>query len=76
MITFLQINLGSGRAAQNFALQTAAELGADFIIASEYYKFGHAHQGWYQNRLQRAAIVPVTNTPVDDVGGASNDGYV
>lgn len=76
MIMFLQINLGGGRAAQNLAFQTAAELGADFIIASEYYKFGSAHQSWYQDRSQRAAIVPVTNTPMDDVGGALNDGYV
>lgn len=43
MISFVQINVGGGSAAQNLALQTAAEQGADVVILSEYYKYGYAH---------------------------------
>lgn len=76
MISFVQINVGGGRAAQDLALQTAAEQGADFLILSEYYKYDFAHLDWYCDRSGRAAIAPLTNGPMDDVGGATEDGFV
>lgn len=76
MISFVQINVGGGRAAQNLALQIAAEQGADFLILSEYYKYSFAHLDWYCDRSGRVAIAPLTNAPMDDVGGATEDGFV
>lgn len=61
---------------QNLALQTATELGVDFIIANEFYKYGNAYLGWYCNQSNRTAIAPVANISVDNVGGASDNGFV
>lgn len=76
MISFVQINVGGDSAAQNLALQTAAEQSPHFVILSEYYKYGYAHLDWYCDRSGRAAIAPLTNVPMDDVSGATKDGFV
>lgn len=70
-----QINVGGGREAQALALQTAAEQGADYILISEYYKYGTQHRDWHCDRSSRCAIVPLSNIPEDEVG-TGEDGFV
>lgn len=72
MLKFIQINVGGGKEAQALALQTAAEQSADFILFSEFYKYGKANQNWYCDGLNRTAIVLLSNLPVDDVGTGSD----
>lgn len=76
MIRLLQINVGGGRVAQSVALQTAAEQGVDLALISEFYKYGHARKNWHCDQPNRAAIVPVSNIHVDEIGGSHNDGFV
>lgn len=57
------------------ALQTAAEQGADYILISEYYKYGTQHRDWHCDRSSRCAIVPLSNIPEDEVG-TGEDGFV
>lgn len=76
MLKFIQINLGSGRGAQNLALQTAAERKADILIISEFYKYERAHERWQCDSSMRAAIAPITNILIDSVGRSDNNGFV
>lgn len=57
MIRILQINLGGGSSAQNLALQTAAELNADIILASEFYKYGRIPDNWYCDPTNKASVM-------------------
>lgn len=75
MISVLQINVGGGSAAQGLALQTAAELGSDYILLREYYKFGKVHEAWLCDSAQKAAIAPMINIPMDQTCGGTNDGF-
>lgn len=76
MVSFLQINLGGGSAAQSLMLQTAAENNIDVVIASEFYKHGRVHEQWHRDTSDRAAVAVLTaNIPVDDLG-AGNNGFV
>lgn len=75
MIRLLQVNLGGGSAAQDLALQTAAELSAEILLVSEFYKFGKVHEQWYCDTSNRAAIAVLSSTPVGDFD-VGNDGFV
>lgn len=56
MLTFLQINVVVGRAAQDLMMQTAEEVGADIILVSEPNRSGEGADGWYPDSSGRAAI--------------------
>lgn len=56
--TFLQVNLGRGRIAQNLCLQTAAEHRADILLLSEQCGSVDTAE-WYEDASGRAAIMVV-----------------
>lgn len=76
MINVLQINVGGGKEAQGVTLQTATQQGADFVIFSEFYKYGQAHNNWFYDQASRAAIAFISNLPIDDTGGSGSSGFV
>ena len=55
-VKFLQLNLGRGKEAQNFLMQTAREKRADVLLISELHKWSE-NSAWYQDSSRRAAIL-------------------
>lgn len=76
MMRILQINVSGGIVAQSLALRTAAEQSVDLLIMSDFYKYGNAYRDWHCDRSNRAAIVPLSNLPIDEIGGSGYDGFV
>lgn len=68
MISFLQINVGVGRAAQDLALATAIKIGADIVLISEQNKNNSESNGWYSDSTGRSAISFVSSLPQNKVG--------
>lgn len=72
MITFLQINVGVGRAAQDLALATADKRKADILLISEQYRSGTEPEGWFPDSNNRAAILVRSQIPINLVGPQEN----
>lgn len=75
MIRFLQINLAGKSVAQDPALQRTCKNKIDWIIASEYYKYGqntNEANGWCCDKSSRAAIVNCNDAETVEIGKAEN----
>jgi len=66
MTKFLQINLNCCKAAQALMHQTALEKSADFVLISEYNRVEGPN--WYADGTNKAAIVNVTKSRLDNEG--------
>ena len=55
-MTFLQLNLGRGKGAQDLLIQTATERGADVLLISEQHKCSE-NSAWYQDASRTAGIL-------------------
>ncbi|KAL4143949.1 hypothetical protein QTP88_006197 [Uroleucon formosanum] len=64
MTSFLQINVGVGRAAQDLALATASMQGIDIVIISEQNRNRPEEEGWYSD----SAVVALNRIPIFRVG--------
>lgn len=77
MINLLQVNIGVGKAAQDFMFAAAWRHDADIIIVSEQYRASDVTNGWYCDATNKAAVVIVNKTiPVDAVGPNNIPGHV
>uniref|UniRef100_A0A182W8I6 CCHC-type domain-containing protein n=1 Tax=Anopheles minimus TaxID=112268 RepID=A0A182W8I6_9DIPT len=72
----LQINLGRGRAAQDMMLQTARELGAQVILASELFHAPRDNARWVVDEQQSVAIVATGTHPIQRHWGSAAPGIV
>lgn len=66
MMKYLQINLRGSKAAQSMMQVKAANESIDFIFASEYYRTEGT--SWYPDTNNRAAIVNVNRTQIEEEG--------
>lgn len=68
MISFLQVNVGVGRAAQDLAIATATKLNSDFLLLSEQNRSGTEIDGWFPDSQNRSAIVVRGQIPINQFG--------
>lgn len=68
MISFLQVNVGVGRAAQDLALATAAKRNIDFLLLSEQHRSDTELDGWFPDSQNKAIIFARSHMPIDQVG--------
>lgn len=67
MIRVLQIKVGVCRAAQDFALASAAEKNIDVIAFSEQYRDRDEENGWYADASGRAAIAVLSSQHIQAI---------
>jgi hypothetical protein len=65
MISFLQVGVGVGWAAQDLALATAAKLNADFLLLNEQHRSGTEPNGWFPDSQDRSAVVVRDQIPIN-----------
>lgn len=73
--TFLQVNLGRGKAARNLCLQTGAEHQADFLLLTKPYG-RQVSTEWYEDANGRAAIMIANPTARVRSPMESDSGFV
>lgn len=76
VIKVLQINLGRSRTAQDLMLQTAREIGAEVVIASELYKPPRDNARWAVDEHQNVAIIAAGAYPIQHLWGSAVPGLV